>query len=109
MEGGEKIKEERGKNQKMSSSPCQSSISSSESDNVEEDSVIHKKVRIISKTEESRWELPDDMTKYAIKFSQKYIPENDLEKNVTKYNPASTNIGRSKDVDDSYLAATSVK
>ena len=48
------------------------------------------------------------MTKYANKFFQKYIPENNLEKNVTKYNPAPTNIGRPKDVDDSYLAATSV-
>ena len=44
------------------------------------------------------------MTKYVNKFFQKYIPENDLEKNVTKHNPAPTNIGRSKDVHDSYLA-----
>ena len=42
-------------------------------------------------------------------FFQLHIPENNLEKNVTKYNPARTNIGRSKDVDDSYLVATSVK
>ena len=49
------------------------------------------------------------MTKYANKFFQLYIPENNLEKNVTKYNPAPTNIGRSKDVDNSYHAATSVK
>ena len=49
------------------------------------------------------------MTKYANKFFQKYIPENHLEKNVTIQNPAPTNIGRSKDVDYSYLAATLVK
>ena len=49
------------------------------------------------------------MIKYANNFSQKYVPENDLEKNVSKDNPAPTNIGRSKDVDDSYLLATSVK
>ena len=41
------------------------------------------------------------MIKYASKFFQKYVPENDLEKNVSKDNPAPTNIGRSKDVDDS--------
>ena len=35
--------------------------------------------------------------------------KSDLEKNVTTYNPAPTNIGRSKDVDNSYLAATSDK
>ena len=72
MEGGEKIKEEGGKKQKIASSPCQSSSSSSESDNIGEDSVIHKKVRTISKTEESWWELPEDMTKYANNFFQKY-------------------------------------
>ena len=49
------------------------------------------------------------MTKYANKFFQLYTPEYNLGKNVTKYNPAPTNIGRSKDVDNSYLAATSVK
>ena len=81
MEGGEeKIKEEGGKKQKISFLPCQLSSSSSELHNVEEDSVIYKKFRIISKAEESRWELPEDMTKYTNKFFQKYIPENDLEK-----------------------------
>ena len=52
------------------------------------------------------------MTKYADKFFQLYIAKNDLEKDVTKsrwYNPAPTDIGRSKDADDPYLAATSVK
>ena len=66
-------------------------------------------MRIISKAEESTLELPQDMTKYAKKFLQKYIPKKDLEKNVTNNNPAPTNISRSKDVDDSYLVATSVK
>ena len=65
--GREKIKE-GGKKQKISSSPCQSSISSSESENVEEDSIIYKKFRIISRAEESRCELPEDMTKYANRF-----------------------------------------
>ena len=49
------------------------------------------------------------MTKYTDKFFQVCIPENDLEKNVTKYNPAPTNIGRSKDIDHSHLVAMSVK
>ena len=81
---------------------------SSESDNKEEDSAVQKKVRIISKSEESSWELPEDTTNYANKFVQLYTPESNLEKNVTKYNPAPTNIGRSKDVDDSDLTAASV-
>ena len=107
MEGEKKLKGS-GKNQKISPSPCKLSSSSSESDNVEEDSVNHKNVRIIPKSEKSKY-LPEDMTKYATKFFQRYFPENNLEKNVTKYNPAPTKIGRSKDVDNSYLAATSVK
>ena len=49
------------------------------------------------------------MVKCGNKFAHEYIPENDLEENATKYNPVPTNIGRSKDVDYSYLAATSVK
>ena len=104
----QKIYEEGGKKQKIFSSPCQSSSSSSQSDK-EEDCVVHKKVRIISKAEQSRWELPEDMTKYANKFFQKYIPENDFKKNIKKGNPAPTNIGRLRDVDDSSPAATSVK
>ena len=88
---------------------CQSSGSSSESDNEKENSVVQKKVRILPKAEGSRWELPEDMPKYANNFSQLYIPENDLEKNVTKYSPAPSNIGRSNDTDHSYPAATSVK
>ena len=71
-----------GKNQKISSSSCQSSNSSSKSNNEEEDSVVQKKVKTIPKAEESRWELPEDMTKYANKFFQLYIPENELERNV---------------------------
>ena len=81
---------------------------SSESDNDEEDSAVQKKVRIISKSEESSWELSEDTTNYGNKFIQLYIPESNLEKNVTKYNPAPTNIGSSKDVDGSDLAAASV-
>ena len=41
------------------------------------------------------------MAKYANKFFQSYIPENDLERNVTKYNPTPPSIHRSK---DKYLA-----
>ena len=37
-----------GKNQKWSSPPCESSSSSSKWDNKEDDSVVQKKVRIIS-------------------------------------------------------------
>ena len=47
--------------------------------------------------------------RYADKFFQKYIPEKDLEKKFTKGNPPPTRIGRSIDVDDSYLVATSVR
>ena len=80
MGGGEKKLKKLGKKTKKSPSPCQSSRSSSESDNKEDDSVIHKKVRIISKAEESRWKLPEDMTKHVNRFFQKYNPENNLEK-----------------------------
>ena len=80
MGGGEKKLKKQGEKTKKSPSPCQSSRSSSESDNKEDDSVIHKKVRIISKAEESRWKIPEDMTKHANKFFQKYNPENNLEK-----------------------------
>ena len=59
---------------------CQSLGSSSESDNEKENSVVQKKVRILPKAEGSRWELPEDMPKYANNFFQLYIPENDLEK-----------------------------
>ena len=46
----------------------QSSSSTSQLDNKEEDSIVHKKFRIIIKAEESRWELPEDMTKCANNF-----------------------------------------
>ena len=49
-----------------------------------------KKVRIISKANESRFGVT---RRY---FFQKYIAEKDLEKYVTKDNPAPMNIGRSR-------------
>ena len=89
MKKKKKLKK-RSKNKiKISYSPCHSSSSSSESDNKEEDSVVPKKVRIISKAKESKWALPENMTKYADRFFRLYIPENNLEKKDTKYNPQS--------------------
>ena len=69
---------------------------------------VTKKILLFIKKLESspRGELQEDMPWFANKFFQKYIPKKHLEKDVTKYNPAPTNIGRSKH--DSYLAATSV-
>ena len=87
MKKKKKLTKRRKNNKKKSYSPCHSSSSSSESDNKEEDSVVPKKVRIISKAKESKCELPENMTKYADKFFRLYIPENDLEKLDTKYNP----------------------
>ena len=57
-------------------------------------------------SEESRWELPEDITKYA----NNYIFLKTIWKKMSQNgNPASTNIGRSKDLDDSYLTVISVK
>ena len=69
---------------------------------------VTKKILLFIKKLESspRWKLQEDTPWFANKFFQTYIPKKHLEKDVTKYNPAPTNIGRSKR--DSYLAATSV-
>ena len=59
-------------------------------------------MRIISKPEENKWALPENMAICANEFSQEYIPNSDIKENIFKEHLISSNVNTGKEVDDLY-------
>ena len=59
-----------------------------------------KRFRIITKKEEYKWSLPQDMASYANDNSEKYIPEKDVKEAILIKTPRPENLDPVKKLDD---------
>ena len=59
-----------------------------------------KRFRIITKEEEYKWSLPQDMASYANDNSEKYIPEKDVKEAILIKIPRPENLDPAKKLDD---------
>ena len=52
---------------------------------------------------QNNWEVPDEMAKYAKKYSEKYFSEKEVKESITINSPVTTNLPRAKNMDDYFV------
>ena len=52
---------------------------------------------------QNNWEVPDEMAKYAKKYSEKYFSEKEVKESITINSHVTTNLPRAKNMDDYFV------
>ena len=67
-----------------------------------ESTMMFKWIRFkaIPKEAQNNWEVPDEMTKYANKYFEKYVSDKELNDSITLNSPVPTNLYKAKNMDD---------
>ena len=73
-----------------------------DSEEEKESTMTFKRIRFetIPGEGQNNWKVPDEMAKYAKKYFEKYVSDNELQDSITLNSPVPTNLPKAKNMDD---------